>query len=261
MDRMPSRGRSVGLVAFLFGMIGTPSVAGPVLRRLLADLGVSDDAARALLSRMVRQGQMTSERHGRITLYRLAGQFAVGFRRVRDQPQARGADWPGHFHALLYHVPEKSRDFRDGLRRAAVLAGYGPLQQGVLICPTDRSAVLADELRNRPAGTEVWLTTLAMDPEQAARAASIAWDLPGLAALYRSHIDRLGQREAPVISGPAALRSYVDQLLAVMTDTLREPTLPHALLPADWPGPSLRRAMGEFQRTYGPAVEKYVLSL
>jgi phenylacetic acid degradation operon negative regulatory protein len=261
MDRWPSRGRSVGLVAFLFGVVGQPTVSGPVLRRLLEDLGVSADAGRALLSRMVRQGQLTSERQGRYTRYRLAGEFARAFGRIRDQPQARPTEWPGAFHALLYRVPEQHRDFRDALRRAAVFAGYGILQQGVLIAPTDRSAALAPTLGERPPGTEVWLTSLAMVPEQATRAASLAWDLPALGKVYASHIERLTRPESRVDGGATALRSYVDLLLPALTDTLREPSLPQVLLPEDWPGAVLRRVIGEFTATYGPTTERYVLSL
>ncbi|MGH3302700.1 MAG: hypothetical protein ACRDOK_13650 [Streptosporangiaceae bacterium] len=40
-------------------------VAGPVLLRLLADLGVSGPAARSLLLRMRREGWLTSQRVGR----------------------------------------------------------------------------------------------------------------------------------------------------------------------------------------------------
>jgi phenylacetic acid degradation operon negative regulatory protein len=257
----PSRGRSVGLVAFLFGMIGEPTAAGPVLRRLLEDLGVSADAGRALLARMVRQGQLTSERTGRSTRYRLAGEFARAFERVRDQPQARPGAWSGRFHGLLYHVPERDRDFRDALRRAAILAGYGLLQQGVLIAVTDRSAVLAATLDQRPPGTRVWLTTLAMDAAQAAEAASLAWNLPGLGDSFTAHIRRLAEHPAPDGDGPDALRSYVDVLLPALTDTLRQPTLPHEVLPADWPGAALREAIDQFQNAHGPATQGYVRRL
>jgi phenylacetic acid degradation operon negative regulatory protein len=248
-------------VAFLFGMLGEPTVAGPVLRRLLEDLGVSADGGRALLSRMVRQGQLASERTGRSTRYRLAGEFARGFERIRDQPQSRPGPWSGSFHALLYHVPEQYRDFRDALRRAAILAGYGILQQGVLIAPADRSAALDATFEHRPPGTQVWLTTMAMPAAQAAAAASLAWNLPDLADRYTAHIHRLTHHHTPAGSGPDALRSYVDVLLPALTDTLRQPTLPHELLPPDWPGLPLLRAIGTFQATCGPAAQGYVRGL
>jgi phenylacetic acid degradation operon negative regulatory protein len=258
--RWPSRGRSVGLVAFLFGMAGRAELSGPVLRRMLADLGVSPDAARALLSRMCRHGQLSSERHGRITRYRLAGEFARSFERVRDQSMARPAPWTGRFHALLYQVPEEHRAFRDALRRSAVFAGYGLLQQGVLISPIDRSAALSGVLSNPPHGTHTWLTWLSMVDVDAARAASLAWALPTLAEVYRTHIDRLSQAMAAG-GGTEVLRDYVDLLLPALTDTLREPPLPAELLPPQWPGTALRRVLAEFSAEFRPRSERYLRSI
>ena len=251
----------MGLVAFLFGVLQQPTVAGPVLRRLLGDLGVSDDAGRALLARMVRQGQLSSERDGRTTRYRLAGEFARAFERVRDRPRARSTTWSGEFHALLYHVPERHRDFRDAVRRAALFAGYGILQQGVLIALSDRRTALGSTLDNPPPGTRMWLTTMAMPADAAAEAASIAWDLPGLATLYREHIGRLGSHLSAATSGSQALRTYATVLQPALTDTLREPALPGRLLPADWPGPSLRQAVDTFNAAHFPAVADYVRAL
>ncbi len=267
-DRYPSRGRSVGLVAFLFGMTGRSTLPGTALRPLLGDLGVSPDAARALLSRMCRDGQLAGERHGRAVDYRLAGEFARGFERVREQAMARPLAWPGHFHAVLYHVPEDQRGFRDALRRTALLSGYGILQPGVLICTTDRSAQLTQALAAAPPGGRMWTTTIGMDPVQAAQAASTAWDLPGLAARYHSHAEGLtrgasaqGTGGSGSASGADALRTYVGTLQPILTDTMREPALPVDLLPADWPGPLLRKAIGGYTRVFAPTTGPYLRAL
>lgn len=271
--RRPSRGRSVGLVGFLFGVTGRATLPGVVLRRLLEDLGLSPDASRALLSRMCRHGQLAGDRRGRSVDYRLAGEFAQGFERIRDQVMAQPTAWPGHFHAVLYQVPEHQRGFRDALRRTAVLAGYGLLQQGVLISPTDRSAQLADVLIARPSDTHVWTTTLGMELEGAAGAASLAWDLPDRARLYRCHTERLTRqadahsrpgrpRGRPATSsGPEALRDYVDTLLPALTDTLREPRLAATLMPAHWPGPALRQAIARFNDTFASTTEPYLQTM
>lgn len=260
----------MALVPFLFGVTGRPALPGPVLRRLLGDLGLSADAARALLSRMRRHGQLAGERRGREVEYRLNGEFAQGFERVRTQAMTRPSGWTGSYHALLYQVPEQHRTFRDALRRAAVLGGYGILQQGVLIAPTDRSGSLEQVLTARPPEAEVWISQLTLAPRDAARAAATAWDLPGLARTYRQHIDRL---RATLDTGAAAhsgsalpadvtlLRDYTHTLLPILSDTLREPALPHSLLPDDWPGPRLRQNLAEFTATFGPGVQTYLRGL
>lgn len=255
--RRPSRGRAVGLVPFAFGVAGRQSLPGVGLRRILEDLGLSPDAARALLSRMCRQGQLARTSRGREVDYRLADSFAEAFKRIRDQAMASAQHWPGHFQAVLYLVPEEHRAFRDALRRSAVLAGYGLLQPGVLICTVDRRREFAELVRGKPPPARVWSTTLGMTRPDAAEAASIAWDLPDLAAVYRSHVEVLtAYRDQE--DGRHAFRSFADVLLPALIDTNRQPTLPAELLPACWPGTDLRRAIGEFSAAHRPMVQSYV---
>ncbi|MGI3785934.1 MAG: hypothetical protein ACRYG2_34755, partial [Janthinobacterium lividum] len=226
----PSRGRGVGQVAFLFGLARRPELAGVALRRMLGDLGLSPDASRALVARMVRAGQLASHRRGRTTTYALAGTFLAGFERVRSQAMTEPVRWAGHFHTVLHAVPEEHRAFRDALRRTALLGGYGMLQPGVLIATTDRRQVLADLLAAVPPGARVRLGTLGLPVTEAADAASVAWDLPGLAETYRGHVARLDAGPAP-----HDLRTYVEAYQPALTDTLREPGLDPLLLPAGWP--------------------------
>ena len=250
-----SRGRGAGLVAFLFGLAGSPSLPGTTLRRMLGDLGLSADAARTLLARMVREGQLSSQREGRTTTYALAGRFAAGWERVRDQAMTRPVPWPGHFHALLHAVPEKQRGYRDRLRRAAVLTGYGVLQPGVLIALTDRSPTLADVLAEAPDGARVRLATLQLSRADAAEAACVAWDLPALAERFRGHIARM---DRPPVQGPGAFRTFVDVLQPALTDTLREPALEPDLMPPGWPGPELRRAFDRYEAAYQGMLDHYL---
>lgn len=259
----------MGLVALLFAITGRDTLPGPVLRRLLEDLGLTPDGTRALLSRMRRQGQLAGDRRGREVEYRLVGEFAASFRRARDQSTTRPTRWPGHFHAVLYQVPERDRSFRDALRREAILTGYGLLQPGVLIAPTDRSAGLADLLHHSPSRAQVWLSTLAMEAEPATRAASMAWDLPGLAQTYHHHIERLNHAATPhTVTGnndptgspqrPRPLLAYVETLLPALIDTLREPRLPPDLMPRHWPGAELRLAMDRFSQTHAGTTDHYL---
>lgn len=163
-----------------------------------------------------------------------------------------------------------ARSYRDTLRRSALLCGYGILQQGVLLAPTDRSGQLAELLTRPPGGVRLWQSTLGMAPAEAARAAGVAWDLPNLADRYRHHSERLagriagwpvgvrrGQRAGPE-AGVAMLRDYVDLLAPALMDTLRDPGLPAILLPADWPAAEFGRSVDEFTATFDPAIRSYL---
>lgn len=83
------RSWTVGLVASLFGTSGVDELPGLALVRLLGDLGTGEAAARGLLARMRRDGQLRAVRHGRQVGYRLHGAFAAAFERLREPPPDR----------------------------------------------------------------------------------------------------------------------------------------------------------------------------
>ena len=261
----PQRGRSIRLVPFLFGIahgLDRTELPGPVLVRLLGDLGLTGTAARALIARMQRDGQLAGRRRGRTVEYRLVGEFARAFERIRTA--ATGPSWSGQFHTVLYQVPERHRAFRDQLRRVAVFAGYGLLQQGVLISPTDRRAQLAPTLAAAPDGAQVIFGELRLDAADAARAANQAWELAALAANYRRHLRTLHaaleRRGTPSPDG-RTLRRFADLLGEPLVDTLRATALPPELAPPEWPLPKLWAAIADVQRRYLPPTVGYLREL
>ncbi|HKT02608.1 MAG TPA: hypothetical protein VJT31_24015 [Rugosimonospora sp.] len=254
------------LVPFLFGVAfreGVTELPGPVLVRLLGDLGLTAPAARALIARMLRDGQLAGTRRGRTVDYRLAGAFAESFHRIRTA--ATGAPWPGYFHAVLYQVPERHRAFRDLLRRTGIFAGYGLLQNGVLIAPSDRRDRLAPVLDRAPRDAQVHFGLLHMDTGDALRAAYTAWDLGGLDRRYRAHTrtlrTALARRATPPPAGGPTLRRFADLLSEPLVDTLRATGLPAELAPDGWHLPDLRAAIGEVQQVYLPPAAAYVRAL
>jgi len=260
------RGRSVRLVPFLFGVayqMGRTALPGSVLVRLLGDLGLTTQAARALIARMRRDGRLAGTRSGRTVDYRLAGAFAESFHRVRTA--ATGAPWTGHFHVVLYQVPERDRAFRDLLRRTGVFVGYGLLQQGVLISTVDRHDKLADVLARAPRDVNVHFGQLHMDVEDAARAAYTAWDLGALDRTYRAHTRRLraslARRTTPPPPDGGSLRRFADLLSGPLVDTLRSTSLPSELTPDGWSLPALHGALNEVRRAYVPSATRYLRDL
>jgi phenylacetic acid degradation operon negative regulatory protein len=252
-------------VPFLFGVTDRAELPGPVLHRLLIDVGLTAPAARALVNRMRTDGQIASTRNGRTSSYRLAGQFAEAFRRVRDARGRKPVPWHGSFHALLYQVPEPDRPFRDLLRRTALFSGYGLLQPGVLIALTDRSPALAELIARRPDGTRLYLTSLAMSVPDAAAAAYEAWDLAAVDKLYRSYIATLTDALGTLPDSPpptsASLHTFARLAQMPLSDSLRDPELPAELLPPGWPGVRLRELTGEVNHRLGPAAHRYAVGL
>jgi DNA-binding transcriptional regulator PaaX len=255
--------KSAELVAFLFGLAQRNELPGVALTRLLTDLGLSPSAAKGLIARLLREGHLAGTRRGRGVDYRLHGELRESFRHVvaRSEPPS----WSGSFHALLYQVPEQHRAFRDKLRRAAVLAGYGLVQQGVLISLTDRVERIADLLTEAPPGCQVFPAKLAMDREAAVRAAAQAWDLAELDSMYRGHLrtvrGALRRLRRPPAANAASMRRFAELVSMPIRDMVWNPGLPADLLPADWTLPALSAAIDEASHVFGPPAAEYVRGL
>jgi phenylacetic acid degradation operon negative regulatory protein len=255
----------VGLVCFAFGAAqvqpGDP-VAGPVLLRLLADLGVSAPAARSLLLRMRREGWLTSQRAGREARYRLAPVLFVGQERVERQLRGGRPTWNGSFSGVLYMVPERSRAFRDRLRRSAMLLGYVTLRPGLLVATTDRYDELAAVLPPRPAGSQLLRTKLTFSAPDSRRLAAELWDVDGIAAHYRRALAEFDGRVAEARQRPpvgaAALRAFAAAALPLYRAGSADPDLPAELLPADWPALKLSAAIGNAFAVFVPLVADYL---
>jgi phenylacetic acid degradation operon negative regulatory protein len=267
---MPAKGLAemspqVGLVYFAFGVAqvqpGDP-VAGPVLLRLLADLGVSAPAARSLLLRMRREGWLTSQRAGREARYRLAPVLSAGQERVERQLRGGRPPWNGSFSGVLYMVPERSRAFRDRLRRSAMLLGYVTLRPGLLVATTDRYDELVAVLPPRPAGSQLLRTKLTFSGPDSLKLAADLWDLDGVAAYYRQVLaefeGRVAQARQRPPAGAAALRAFAAAALPLYQAGSADPDLPAELLPADWPALKLSAAIGNSLAVFAPLVADYL---
>jgi len=262
----------MALVCFAFGAAAVPSggqlpggqLGGRVLIRLLADLGLSEPAARSLLLRMRREGWLHSERAGREAKYRLAPAILAAQARIEAQLRGQRPEWTGSFSGVLYEVPENARAFRDRLRRTAQLLGYGTLRPGLLAATTDRWEELLSLLPAHPAASQVLRTRISLSDGDSRRVAVRMWGLDALAARYRSVLEESrvtteqAQRHSP---GAAAFRALSAATLPIYDASAEDPDLPAGLLPPDWPGDQLGPALDRAFRAFYPLVGDYLTAL
>jgi phenylacetic acid degradation operon negative regulatory protein len=262
----------MGLVAFAFGMASAPyggelpggALAGRALIRLLAELGLSPGAARSLLLRMRREGWLDSEREGREARYRLAPAVSAAQARIERQLRGPRPSWEGSFNGVLYEIPEPARPFRDRLRRTAQLLGYASLRPGLLIATTDRWAELGTLLLAQPPGSQLLKVRIALEPDDSRAVAARLWNLEHLAAGYRQVMAGLRTQTAQagqLAPGGEAFRAFAAATLPVYEVTADDPDLPAELLPADWPGDELNRALGQALRAFFPLIRDYLIAV
>lgn len=222
---------------------------------LLADFQVSDVAARAALSRMVKHGLLASSRSGRNTFYALTarGQDVMrrGAVRITEFGRPRDDGWDGRWSIVAFSVPEANRSVREALRTRLRWLGYAPLFDALWISPHPRSDLALAELADLGVRTATAFVAMSAELPPGALAPQSAWDLDGLAELYRRFVEVWEPTRAALGKGAIA---PVDALVkrTELMDAWRafpglDPDLPQRLLPSDWPRAQARET---FLETY-----------
>lgn len=258
----------MGRVYFAFGVARVQpgaQLAGPVLMRLLADLGLSGPAARSLLLRMRREGLLSSERAGREARYRLAPIVGAAQARLERQLHGDRPAWDGSFNGVLYTVPERHRAFRDRLRRCAQLLGYVTLRPGLLVATTDRRQELSSLLPAQPPGSQMFAIRLTLSARDSHRVAGELWDLDALAGRYRAVLadarNRITRAERRPPRHTAALQEFAAATLALYEVAGDDPDLPAQLLPPDWPGQQVGPTLHQAISVFGPLLDEYFATI
>jgi phenylacetic acid degradation operon negative regulatory protein len=243
LKREPSRTGSI--VITVFGDAIVPRGGSVWLGTLLEFFGALDidsGVVRTAMSRLATDGWLERNKIGRNSFYRLAKKgrqtFAAATRHIYDLPPS---DWTGRFELLLIGNGEDRDASRDALKNA----GFGSPLPGVWVAP---SGVPVPE----EAAGAIRLEVSAED-DSGRRLLSESWPLDRTADAYqkfmktfaplRGWIGRGGDlTEADAFTARILLIHHYRRVV------LRDPLLPTALLPGDWPGRAARELCGEIYR-------------
>jgi phenylacetic acid degradation operon negative regulatory protein len=239
------------------------------LIRLLEPLGINERLTRTSVFRLARDGWVVARTHGRQSRYSLTeegrARFAAAYRRIYAPP---AEDWAGEWEVVVDPPGAADAAARARLRDELGWDGFGVLAPGVHVRPaTDGDA--ASEVAQLPGGTRA-LVLRARDhgssgaPALAAQVARL-WDLDALAADYRRFLALFGgvierfRMRAIEASDPA--QCFVVRTLlihAIRRVLLRDPRLPPALLPLDWPGTAAYTLTRDFYRLTAGQAEQHL---
>jgi phenylacetic acid degradation operon negative regulatory protein len=212
------------------------------LIRAMAEFGVSERLVRTSVFRLAKDGWLQSSQVGRRSFYSLTEEGREKFRaathRIYGEP---ATDWDGEWCLLLLSNLEAPA--KDVLRRECGWLGFGPLSANVLAHPSPDESDLELTLKRVGAGDDVVIMsarTMRSDAPMRALARS-AWNLDDIDARYEKFVTMF----RPLFAALNTTRK-VDPRTAFVTRTLliqeyrkvllRDPQLPHDLLPAGWHG-------------------------
>jgi phenylacetic acid degradation operon negative regulatory protein len=196
--------------------------------------GITEEAVRSTLTRMVNRGLLERHRRGRKMYFGLTARAAEVLRDGHDRVWRTGAvnrDWDGRWTLVGFSLPEAWRSERHDLRSRLIWGGFGPLQNGLWVAPAEVDVPALVGGLGLEAQLRVFRGEL-IAPAEAGEVLAQAFDMPGIAAAYRDFLDRWD-------GTPRQAEDPMARQLLLHTDWLelvrRVPHLPAEQLPADWP--------------------------
>lgn len=239
------------LVITVFGDAIVPRGGSVWLGTLLAlfrALGLEEGAVRTAMSRLTADGWLERTRVGRRSFYELAARGRTTFAEATEH--IYNLDPPGWNGRLRLLLPDPEAD-RDAERSALGRAGFGSLAPTVFVAPAGTEV---------PAGTTGAISLEAeIAPEDARRLAGRAWPIDRMAGSYRDFIATfrpLSDALPDLACGAEdAILARILLVHAYRRINLRDPILPAALLPPDWPGRTARALCAGLYLALLPASE------
>src|SRR3954469_23153578 len=253
LKREPSRTGSI--VITVFGDAIVPrggSVALGTLLEFFAAIDVDSSVVRTAMSRLTADGWFEREKVGRNSFYHLVKRerltFDIATKHIYGPP---ASDWTGRFELLLI----ANGGDRDVAREALENAGFGSPLPGVWVAPS--GAPIPEE-----ASGAIRLEVSAED-DSGRRLLSESWPLQRTADAYQKFMKTFEplrgwlSRERQ-ISDADAFTARILLIPHYRRVVLRDPLLPAALLPRDWPGRAARKLCGEIYRGVLPSSEQWL---
>jgi phenylacetic acid degradation operon negative regulatory protein len=253
LKREPSRTGSIIITVFGDAIVARGgSVWLGTLLTFFETLDIDPSVVRTAMSRLTADGWFERTKVGRNSFYRLVQRerltFDIATRHIYDSPPS---DWTGRFELLLIG----NGGDRDASREALRNAGFGSPLPGVWVAPS--GVPIPDE-----AASAIRLEVSAED-EAGRRLLSESWPLDRTADAYlkfmktfeplRGWIDsRRPLGDADAFTARILLIHHYRRVV------LRDPLLPTALLPKDWPGRAARKLCGEIYRALLPLSEQWL---
>lgn len=253
LKREPSRTGSI--VITVFGDAIVPrggSVWLGTLLEFFGELDVDASVVRTAMSRLTADGWFERTRIGRNSFYRLVQSgrqtFDIATKHIYGPP---ASDWTGRFELLLIG----NGGDRDAAREALKNAGFGSPLPGVWVAP---SGVPVPEEASGAIRLEV-----SAEDDSGRRLLRESWPLERTADAYQKFMKTfeplcawLGRGEQ--LADTDAFTARILLIHHYRRVVLRDPLLPTALLPADWPGRAARTLCGEIYRALLPASEQWL---
>lgn len=230
-------------------------------------VGISEQAIRSAVNRLVTEGWLVSEAHGRRSIFRFskigALRSAVPSRRVY---QSLATDWTGLWNILIAKSWNLEHETYVQASRDLQWAGYGRVCDNVFIRPQldsdDMLCCVGSMLENN-------VVCIVGSAKQCPVNGTLddligrAWDLSTIANRYKAFTERYAPILTALMKKPAMRSAEAFALRLCMVHDLRririlDPQLPLSLLPKGWTGTKALDLAREIYQALVPLSEHYI---
>lgn len=220
---------------------------------VFARVGVSEEALRSTLTRMVKRDLLARHRGGRRMYFGLTARSAAVLEDGEHRVWRSGAvndDWDGTWTMVGFSLPESWRSQRHDLRSRLVWGGFGPLQNGLWVAPGVVDVpTLAHDL-DLSEYLKVF-TARTAKPTEADQIVHAAFDVPAIAERYRAFLRRW-DRDHPLPDAPDDLARQLLLHTEWLQLVRQDPRLPAEHLPHDWPAIRAEQVFRTLAHAYQP---------
>lgn len=258
--------RSGSLLVTIFGDAIVPrggAVTLGSLIRLAQPFGLTERLVRTSVGRLAKEDWLSARRCGRQSEYALTRhgreRFTEATQRIYSEPPR---EWQRRWTLLM--LPAAASRRRETIREEMLWLGFGQVAPGVLAHP---SRTVEDTRRQlKEIGLPNHAVILNADSgghDQDRQLISTGWDLGELARGYRRFVEVFAPIEKSLAAGAHASAecAFVIRTLLIHEYRkihLRDPLLPHGLLPNEWIGAQAYTVCRELYRRVFAASEAFL---
>lgn len=228
------------------------------LIKLLNEFGHNDQAVRAAISRMSKQGWVESEKQGNKSFYYLSSD---GVRRIEEAAgrifKLKPEKWDGKWSILMYTIPEEIRNIRDELRKELVWSGFGTFSNSCWVSPNTLDKQVTDLIRKYK--IEEYVDYFVADykgPHENKRLIEKSWDLHDINDKYQLFISEYSQKyiidKNKIQKGEMTFAECFVERTKLVHEYRKflfvDPGLPEELLPKKWLGGHAASLFSDYYR-------------
>src|SRR5699024_2076191 len=234
------------------------------LIRLLEAFGHNEQSVRAAISRMAKQGWITSTKRGNKSFYSLTEPGRARMEEASKRIYKSSApDWDGKWRILVYTIPEKKRRVRDELRKELTWSGFGPLTNSCWVTPNPLEKEVSRLIAKY--GIHSYVSFFQADyagMNDQKQMVDKCWDLTEITNQYQKFVD-VYRKKYMLAKNKLDTGKMSDSEAFVQSATLVhqyrkflfiDPNLPKELLPDVWLGDTAASVFADYyQLLTGPA--------